>query len=697
MTGVTLLSRPAGRSLAVPFVFLLLMALIPGSTWTTDPLDFDLPDGSGHFYRQANGRGGAGDTGYAITNDDGIPFWDEFRRLGGVQALGYPVSHRFVWDGFVVQAMQKVVFQWRPETGTVAFVNVLDRMHDLGHDDWLLVFRQTPEPFDTSPDTNLSWNEVLQRHWEFLDTNAAIKARYWSDPAPLDHFGLPMSYRDMGNSFVVRAQRAVFQYWKEDVPWAKKGEVTLANSGDLAKEAGVFPSEAITPLRPSATPAPAPQPLPGPSRNSTHDWRSPNFTAVVGGQIFDPGCVPLRSVGINAPNLLYRPGQEETLKWMHKHQIRWVRVFATGHAIGSERGPRDAATAVDALRGFLARVNAFNAAHDPSEAIYVLVSLTDYYPPGVPGDRFAYDHPTFDLTPVLPAPWYRAGVREFDFEQEHDQGVSSRMPNYEVYYKPWVRHVVASLSDNRVILGWQLGNELKARGSPRNGISSAQAYGWYLDFTRDMVDIIRSLDRNHLVFMGAQYIAELVDWEYRPQDELDPDRVPEYHRLVQRMVENCGQHCWNVWSLTYYDFNLYPLDDAVVFNRAGVAVVAAEYGFTLDAPAEMRRLFGGNRATATLSGFEQAWRDIDGQWHQRQLAAAKLFDDVGLDGISPWGSPAPGLGAEFDTDSRRGITGTPDESSVWAAWSQVAQRLENANRAAGPSHECRAYASPAHP
>ena len=106
--------------------------------------------------------------------------------------------------------------------------------------------------------------QILQRHWAFLDTNAAIKARYWSDPAPLDHFGLPMSYRDMGNSFVVRAQRAVFQYWKEDVPWAKKGEVTLANSGDLAKEAGVFPSEAITPLRPSATPAPRASATSGP-------------------------------------------------------------------------------------------------------------------------------------------------------------------------------------------------------------------------------------------------------------------------------------------------------------------------------------------------------------------------------------------------------------------------------------------------
>ena len=560
MKNVTLLSVPTNLSIAVPAAILLLMALIPGSTWAADPVDFDLPDGSGHFYRQANGRGGAGDTGYAITNDDSVLFWDEFRRLGGVQALGYPVSHRFVWDGFVVQAMQKVVFQWRPETGTVAFVNVLDRMHDLGHDDWLLAFRQTPEPFDTAPDANLTWDEVLQRHWAFLDTNEAIKARYWSDPAPLDHFGLPMSYQDMGNSFVVRAQRAVFQYWKEDVPWAKKGEVTLANSGDLAKEAGVFPVAAITPRHPSG--GTAPQTSPGPSYGRTHDWRSTDFAAVVGGQIFDPGCVPMRSVGINVPNLLYRPGQEETLKWMHRNHIRWVRVFATGHAIGSERAPRDAAAAADALRTFLARVNAFNAHHDPSEAIYVLVSLTDYYPPAVPGDRFAYDHPTFDLTPILPAPWYRAGVRQFDFDQEHDQGLSTRMPNYEVFYKPWVRHLVASLAGDPAILGWQLGNELKARGSPRNGISSLQAYGWYLDFTRDMVDTIRSLDGNHLVFMGAQYIAELVDWEYRPQDQLDLDRVPEYHRLVKRMLENCGQYCWNVWSLTAYDFNPYPLDDA---------------------------------------------------------------------------------------------------------------------------------------
>ena len=36
-------------------------------------------------------------------------------------------------------------------------------------------------------------------------------------------------------------QRATLQYWKEDVPWAAKGSVSVANGGDLAKEAGLFP------------------------------------------------------------------------------------------------------------------------------------------------------------------------------------------------------------------------------------------------------------------------------------------------------------------------------------------------------------------------------------------------------------------------------------------------------------------------
>src|SRR5262249_38196299 len=161
-----------------------------------------------------------------------------------------------------------------------------------------------------------------------------------------------------------------------------------------------------------------------------------------------------------------------------------------------------------------------NAAHPPEESIYVLVSLTDYYPPGVPGERFAYDHPNFRLVPVLPAPWYRAGIRPFDFDQEWCYGRVTGMPNYEGNVKPCVRRLVAAGADSPAWMGWRLGNELKDRSSPRNGISPDDAFSWYRRFTRDIVDTIRGVDRNHLVVMGAQYMAELVDWEYRPHDTL---------------------------------------------------------------------------------------------------------------------------------------------------------------------------------
>ena len=232
------------------FVLALLIVaplLAPRPASAAGPLDYAIPNG--HFYTQANGQGGEGGKGYTITDDESARFWSEFKRLGGVDVLGYPASHRFEWDGFKVQVTQRVVMQWRPEVGQVYFVNVFDRLHDLGKDAWLDVVRAIPPPFDTTPDTGLSWEQVKERHWRFLDQNEAIKRVYWSDSDPLQHYGLPMSYKDYGNVFVVRAQRAVFQYWKEDVPWARKGQVTIALGGDIAKEAGVFPIAAVTPGR----------------------------------------------------------------------------------------------------------------------------------------------------------------------------------------------------------------------------------------------------------------------------------------------------------------------------------------------------------------------------------------------------------------------------------------------------------------
>jgi hypothetical protein len=46
----------------------------------------------------------------------------------------------------------------------------------------------------------------------------------------------------------VRFQGGALQQWKEDVPWARAGEVTAANVGEMAVALGVFPDQALTPV-----------------------------------------------------------------------------------------------------------------------------------------------------------------------------------------------------------------------------------------------------------------------------------------------------------------------------------------------------------------------------------------------------------------------------------------------------------------
>jgi hypothetical protein len=545
-------------------------------------------------------------------------------------------------------------------------------MHDMGKDNWLQTARQTPPAFDTSPDKGLTWDQVTQRHWAFLDTNPAIKARYWADSDPINHYGLPMAYADEGNCFVIRAQRAIFQMWKVDVPWAQAGQVTIANAGDLAKESSLLPTTAVIPESSGGNLS---------QTIKSHDWQTAGFVSTVGGQLLDPQGKPLRSAGSNVPNMAYRGGLDQHLEWMRQHNMRWMRVFATGHALAPTYAPANSASAIAALRTLLERVDTFNAQLKASESIYVLISLTDYYPLGVPGDRYAFDHPTFAQSPVLPAPWFRAGTQQFNFDQEHNKGQLTGMPNYEVNYKPWVRDIVTNLSGSRSLMGWQLGNELKARGSPRNGISSDQAYDWYLAFTSDMVDTIRSVDQNHLIFTGAQYMAELTDWEYRPAKQLSPERVSAYRDYVQRMLNASGQYTWNVWSLTAYDFNPYAFDDATTYHQAGVAVVATEYGFTLGSAAQMQADYGGNRANATLNGLVRPWQTLDGQIQNKLPGVADLLNSNLFAAVAPWGSPAPSINVEFDIDVIRGITGTSDQDTMWAAWRQIGANAEAQNQA----------------
>lgn len=230
----------------------------PSPTPTPAPaaprLDWDVP--AGHFYTQASGYPLAGSPlGYAITDTkaDGVRFWSEFRRLGGVDRLGYPSSQRFLWQGFVCQATQKAVLQWRPELGQAYFVNVFDDLGAAGKNNWLSTVRSTPPPLSADFDGGRPWSQVVAGRLALLDARPRLAARYRTASDPLGLYGLPTSgVVDQGTHFAVRLQRAVLQEWKVETPWAHVGEVTVANGGDVGKEAGIFPASALSPVLPPA-------------------------------------------------------------------------------------------------------------------------------------------------------------------------------------------------------------------------------------------------------------------------------------------------------------------------------------------------------------------------------------------------------------------------------------------------------------
>lgn len=204
--------------------------------------DFAIP--SGHFFTQT----GAGQGGFAVVDDPQAKFWTEFQRLGGVDTVGYPISQRYERDTFLTQAFQKLILQWHPETGSFAVVNVFDEMSKAGLDAALLEKYQTPKPIENFDAPGATWPQIVSARQALLDANPAIKARYFSAADPLTVFGLPVSkVEDMGSHYALRTQRAVFQQWKQDMPFAKAGEVTIANGGDIATSLGWLGGWPLTP------------------------------------------------------------------------------------------------------------------------------------------------------------------------------------------------------------------------------------------------------------------------------------------------------------------------------------------------------------------------------------------------------------------------------------------------------------------
>lgn len=230
-------------------------------------------------------------TGYTVCDDQNANFLGAF-LTHGLQNVGYPVSQRFKRDGFITQAFQKAIFQWRPDSQSVAFVNIFDELHDKGFDTTLLGARQTPNQLPAGWDGNVGFNLVVQKRQGLL-TRVALYNAYFGVSDPMTFFGLPTSLiQDMGNHYAIRLQRAVLQEWKQDVPWARAGEVTIANGGDIAKELGHLPAfalnvgdrpVAVAPAPAPAAPAPAPAaPAPAPAAPAPAPAAARNLDARLG-------------------------------------------------------------------------------------------------------------------------------------------------------------------------------------------------------------------------------------------------------------------------------------------------------------------------------------------------------------------------------------------------------------------------------
>lgn len=245
-------AAPPGTALAAP---------APGTASSTAPAPRDWAVPGGHFFTQGNGFPlGTSPMGYAIVDDDNARFWTAYQRAGGEKRFGYPVSQRLTWEGFLVQVTQKAILQWRPETQSVDYVNVFDDLDRLGKNGWLQAFRSIPAPLGSTFDQSLDWKTTMRHRVDLLKVRPALYAAYASAPDALDRFGLPTSpVVDAGPMYVVRLQRAVLQEWKVKEPWADVGQVTVANGGDVAKDAGVLPFDAVRPKPPPPgtwTPAP---------------------------------------------------------------------------------------------------------------------------------------------------------------------------------------------------------------------------------------------------------------------------------------------------------------------------------------------------------------------------------------------------------------------------------------------------------
>ena len=225
-------------------LFALLFIVLPlSSASVLVASQADGEEGACLFFTET----GEGKGGFSVCDDGEARFRSAFEGWG-LENIGYPISRRYEEDGFVMQAFQKGIMQWRSQAATVMLVNVFDELHSAGFDEVLRRRYQTPGQLPAAWDGDLPFDEVIEKRLTLFEARSALADAYFGVSEPLVFYGLPTSeVQDMGSHYAIRLQRAVLQEWKEEVPWAKVGQVTIANGGDIAKALGFLPTEAVAP------------------------------------------------------------------------------------------------------------------------------------------------------------------------------------------------------------------------------------------------------------------------------------------------------------------------------------------------------------------------------------------------------------------------------------------------------------------
>ena len=120
------------------------------------PNDFPIP--GGWFFQQMKRVDPTICAGYSVIDDAQASMWTEYYRWGGVKILGYPVSRRYSGPGgYIQQAFEYAVLQWRPEENRAIPALIFEQFHDavdpVTHEsfDQRLRFLSIPQPVAPPP------------------------------------------------------------------------------------------------------------------------------------------------------------------------------------------------------------------------------------------------------------------------------------------------------------------------------------------------------------------------------------------------------------------------------------------------------------------------------------------------------------------------------------------------------------------